>query len=70
MRAHCGQADDASPAFDKWVTELAAKLWPQYPLEVLPDGHEIYQLHAHLRTPHPRLRGVSNGSRWLLVSWD
>lgn len=61
------QADDASPAFDKWVTELAAKLWPKYRLEVLPDNHEIYQLQSHIAAPHPQLRGVSNGSRLLLV---
>lgn len=61
------QADDGSPAFDKWVAELAAKLWPQYRLEVFPDDHEIYHLHSQVRAPHPRLRGVSNGSRLLLV---
>ena len=60
------QADLASAQFDKWVTELAQKVAPGHPLEVIPDTDPIYSLQYKLKT-HRRLMGVRNGVRWLIV---
>ncbi len=64
-------ADLASPTFNKYVAELAGKLFPRYPLRDLPPDHPIYRslfpLATKSGTPPPRLQGVSNGSRLLLV---
>src|SRR6202034_2523651 len=60
------QADMASPAFDKWVGMLAARVAPDHPLEVIPDNDPIYSIQYKLPT-HRRLMGVRNGVRWLIV---
>jgi len=41
-------------------------LWPQYPLADLSPEHPVYSLNYKLKT-RPRLQGVSNGSRLLMV---
>jgi hypothetical protein len=46
---------------------LAKALWPQYPLADLPAEHPIYSLNFKLNKPHPRLQGVFNGSRLLMI---
>jgi hypothetical protein len=61
-------ADGSSPAFTKWVVEeLAHKVFPQYPPNILPQDHWIYSLNYDLRKPRPQLWGVTNGSRLMLV---
>src|SRR5207249_1738453 len=61
------QADTSSDAFNQYVSELAAKLFPEYELTDLPPTHELYTISYQLKPPRPRLRGVSNGARLLLV---
>jgi len=54
--------------FDRYVTTLAAQLFPQYPLQDLPAGHPLYaSLYKVPAADVPRLKAVSNGSRLLLV---
>ena len=60
--------DSETPAFDHFVADLAARLFPRYKLHDLPANDPVYRSLFPLNhsTP-PRLRGVSNGSRLLLV---
>ena len=60
------QADAGKPEADKWAQELARKLFPLYEMRDLPDDHEIYSI-LYKPSPHPVLRGVSNGARLLMV---
>jgi hypothetical protein len=62
-------ADLSSTAFNAFVADLAAKLFPHYPLHDLPADDPVYRSLYPLNhtTPLPVLRGVSNGSRWLLL---
>ena len=61
--------DAESPAFDRFVTGLAARLFPRYPLHDLPADDPVYRSLFPLDKSRPRspLRGVSNGSRLLLL---
>ena len=59
-------ADGDTPAFNKSVAELAHKLFPQYPLTDLPATHPIFSTLYKIKL-QPRLQGVSNGSRLLLL---
>ena len=59
-------ADGDTPAFSKSVAELAHKLFPDYPLEDLAPGNSIFNSLYKIKSP-PRLQGVSNGSRLVLV---
>lgn len=59
-------ADAASPQFDAFARELAGKLFPEHELAELPPDHEVYSLHFKI-DPKPRLLGVSNGVRLLMV---
>ena len=59
-------ADAGSPAFNKWVAELARKIAPGAELAPLPDNHPIYSIQYKLGS-HPLLQGVGNGVRLLLV---
>lgn len=56
--------------FDKYVATLASTLFPRYTLTELPADHPIYNS-LHKLSPGqkglPKLKGVSNGSRLLLV---
>jgi hypothetical protein len=62
------QADNGSAPFNQWAADLAKKLWPAYELKPLPDDHAIYTIYGKLAPgSHPRLAGVSNGSRLLMV---
>jgi hypothetical protein len=60
-------ADGGSETFNKWAADLARRLWPAYEMQVLPDDHEIYHIHAKVVPPHVKLSTVSNGSRLLMV---
>ena len=60
-------ADGDSPEFTAFVEDLAKRLFPAYPLADLPPDHPVYSSFYRLKPPLPRLQGVSNGSRLLLV---
>ena len=60
------QADGSAPEGDKWAEDLAKKLFPLYEMKDLSDQHEIYNI-LYKPSPHPKLRGLSNGSRLLMV---
>ena len=59
-------ASDPETSFDRYVSTLAAKLFPEYRFEILPDDQPIYSVLYKVK-PRPKLRGVSNGARLLLV---
>lgn len=59
-------ADADSVKFNKWADELAGRIVPGRHLEPIPPGDPIYSLQYKLRS-HPRLLGLSNGVRWLMV---
>ena len=59
-------ADGSSIAFNRWVPELARRIAPDGELKPIPDHDPILTLQYKL-TSHPRLLGVSNGVRWLLI---
>ena len=59
-------ADAGSSQFDAFARELAAKLFPEYELSELPADHEVYGLHFKI-DPKPKLLGVNNGVRLLMV---
>ena len=59
-------ADGDSQAFNKSIAEAARRLFPQYPLTDLPATHPIFSSLYKIKL-QPRLQGISNGSRLLLV---
>lgn len=59
-------SDDDSPAFSRFVESLCQRVFPSYPLADLPPSHPIYSTLFKVE-PKPRLQGVSNGSRLLLI---
>jgi hypothetical protein len=59
-------AERGSPEFNAFAADLAARAFPQYRYETLPQSHPLYSSMTPL-TFRPELRGVSNGSRLLLV---
>lgn len=60
-------ADAGSEAFNAWVPQLVKNVCGPYELQSLPENHPLYSINYHIATPRPKLRGVSNGSRLLLV---
>jgi hypothetical protein len=60
------QTERESPDFTKSVEALHERLFPDYPMQPLPPGHEIYSAVVPL-DEKPPLRGVSNGSRLLML---
>jgi hypothetical protein len=60
-------ADGAAEAFNQWVPQLVKKVSPAYEMADLPDDHDVYSMLYKLKSPHPKLQGVSNGSRLLIV---
>jgi hypothetical protein len=70
-------ADHNSSEFNTFAAELAQRLFPYYQYKDLPADHPIYNDLFKLTSP-PRLKGVSNGARMLMVhspqdlakSWD
>ncbi len=62
------QADMNADAFNRFVDQLAPRLFPEFPIKDLPADDEIYQLQYVIpKASRPRLRGVSNGSRLLWI---
>jgi hypothetical protein len=61
-----GASGKASDDFDRFVTDLAAKLFPDHKLADLPNDHPLYGS-VYKLADKPRLRAVTNGSRLLLV---
>jgi hypothetical protein len=59
-------ADGDSSAFSKSIADIAHRLWPQYPLADLKPTDPIFSSMYQIKQP-PRLQGISNGSRLLLV---
>ena len=47
--------------------ELAKKLFPLYEMKDLDDNHEVFNI-LYKPSPHPKLRGVSNGARLLMAA--
>jgi hypothetical protein len=61
-------ADNGSEKFSTFIEKtLAPKLFPQYEIKDIPAADLIYTAQFPLKAPLPKLRGVWNGSRWLLV---
>jgi hypothetical protein len=60
-------AENGSAKFNAFATDLAKKLFPDYPLTPLPETHGVYSAMFPLGSPAPALSGVSNGSRLLMV---
>jgi hypothetical protein len=56
--------------FTKGIKELAAKLFPQYPLAVVPPDHGLYTAHYSKLGGKPKMSMVSNGVRPLLIHFD
>jgi hypothetical protein len=52
--------------FDHYISELAAQLFPNYEFKDLPPDHPVFTTPFKLDQP-PKLRGVFNGSRYLLI---
>jgi hypothetical protein len=59
-------ADDGSQTFNTFVADLSHRLFPQYALQDLPPTHDIYSTLFPIDRK-PRLQGVSNGARLLLL---
>ena len=60
-------ADASDPSMDKWSTDLAKRLFPAYDLKDLPPDSPVYTLVKPVPAPLPKLKGVSNGARLLMV---
>jgi hypothetical protein len=61
-------ADAGSAAFTDFVEKtLAPKLYPNYEMQDVPESDPIYSVQYKLNAPLPKLRGINNGSRWLLI---
>lgn len=61
-------ADGDSAAFNQFAADLAAKLFEKYEMADLSGSHDIYNLVFKIdAAERPALRGVSNGSRLLMV---
>jgi hypothetical protein len=60
-------ADLNAEPFNAWARQLAKRLFPDYELKDLPAQHPLYTLNYKITLPRPRLMGVSNGARLLMV---
>ena len=58
-------ADGGNPRFTRFAEKLAAALGGE--LQELPHGHAVYSMQFNIDAPRPRLMGVSNGTRLLMV---
>ncbi|HEV7300758.1 MAG TPA: DUF4159 domain-containing protein [Tepidisphaeraceae bacterium] len=59
-------ADGDGAAFTAWIEALAARLYPHYPMQDVPENHPIYRVAAIIKNKQP-LRYVTNGSRILML---
>ena len=64
-----GNADCGRRAFTNGFKKLGSKLFPKYEFRVLPPTHPIFseQYKATKWRTHPRLEGLSNGVRELMI---
>jgi hypothetical protein len=60
------QADGDAPEFNTFVKQMSAKLFPAYEIGDLPPDHPIYSV-LFKEAVKPKLQGVSNGARLLMV---
>jgi hypothetical protein len=60
------QSDGGDPEFDRFVGEMAKKLFPNYPLTDIPPGHPLFSSLFHMQAK-PKLKIVTNGARLLMV---
>lgn len=60
------QADSGAEAFTQFIESLAAQLFPEYPLQPVPESHPVYNIVFRVKNKPP-LMAVSNGTRLLLV---
>jgi hypothetical protein len=60
------QADGGQAGFDQFAKELAARLFPMYPMQPVPKDHLVYSM-LYKVDPPPPLMMVSNGSRALMI---
>ncbi len=61
------QSDNGSQAFTEFAKNLAAQLYPQYPMSEVKDDDELYTIQFDIPAPRPTMLAVSNGSRKLMV---
>ena len=61
------QADGNSKSFDRFASQLAADLFPDYPLVDVPWDYPVYTSMYQLQTQAPPLKMVSNGARAMLI---
>ena len=69
------QSDGQSPAFSKWATDLAGRLFPDYPMKPVGPDSDLFNVvikldHNPLAARFLKLRAVSNGARYLMVQSD
>jgi hypothetical protein len=60
-------SDNNSEAFNAFARDLAAQLFPKYESKALADDDPIFNLQFAIPAPHPRMWGVSNGSRKMMI---
>jgi hypothetical protein len=60
------QSDGGDPEFDRFVGEMAKKLFPNYSLTDIPLDHPLFSSLFHMQTK-PKLKIVTNGARLLMV---
>jgi hypothetical protein len=60
-------SDGGSQEFNQFVADLGRRLFPDLSLQDLPPDHDIYSALFKI-DPEPRLQGISNGSRLLLLN--
>jgi hypothetical protein len=60
-------ADSDSEAFSAFVETLAKRLFPEFAMKDVSPEDLLFTGQFKLKSPLPKLRGVHNGTRWLLV---
>ena len=61
-------ADNGSAKFDDFVEHtLAPALFPGHAMQDIPADDPIYSVQYKMRSSPPKLRGINDGSRWVLV---
>ena len=61
-------ADAGSDTFNQYVeTELVPALFPDQKMQDIPVDDPIYTSQFKMTSPLPKLRGVKDGGRWVLV---
>jgi len=60
-------ADSDSASFNLFAEDLARRLFPEYEMRDVPPDDLMYTGQYRIKPPLPKLRGVFNGSRWLMI---